>query len=288
MSGEIIEAFRESALNAGVALPAVIVADGKGHRFDIGRKAKRGFYVLHLDGNPAGAYQDWALHQEPIRWKFQSSENKVYTAEERREYAENRRLAEQKQAAEQIAQHQNAAVEAQRIWNAAQPAPNSHPYLVKKRIQPHAARLHNGALVLPLYDASSRLMSLQFIGFDGQKRFLKGGKKRGCFFVLGKQTDKVLLCEGFATGASLHESSGLHTFISFDSSNLEPVARVIRAKKPQAVLIVCGDNDLSGKGQEQAERAAYAVNGLVSIPPIAGSDFNDWLNGEAAHDNCNL
>ena len=61
------------------------------------------------------------------------------------------------------------------------PAPDNHSYLIRKRIQPHGARLHRSVLTLPVMDFTGRLTSLQFIAADSGKLLLAGGRKRGCF-----------------------------------------------------------------------------------------------------------
>jgi len=122
-------------------------------------------------------------------------------------------------------------------------------------------------------------MNLQFIRDNGDKRFLTGGQKKGCFWWLGQRTDTVLIAEGFATAASIYEETGDQTFIAFDAGNLEAVARLIRAKKPDAKIAIMGDNDTSGVGQKAAEKAALACNGEILIPPYSGTDWNDYLNG---------
>jgi putative DNA primase/helicase len=53
---------------------------------------------------------------------------------------------------------------------------------------------------------------------------------------------------------------------------------VLRRLYPKAVIIVCGDNDLSGVGQKAAIEAAAYVNGKYKIPPNAGQDWNDFLS----------
>ncbi|MCW5601817.1 toprim domain-containing protein, partial [Nitrosomonas sp.] len=89
----------------------------------------------------------------------------------------------------------------------------------------------------------------------------------------------ILISEGFATGASLHEATGEMTVIAFDANNLLPAAQKIRKKYRDIDIIVCGDNDLSGVGQKAANEAAAAVGGLVHIPDVPGSDWNDILSG---------
>lgn len=68
-----------------------------------------------------------------------------------------------------------------------------------------------------------------------------------------------------------------------DAGNLKSVAEVIRGMLKQAEIIICGDNDLSGIGQTKAREAALAVHGKIYIPPIEGSDWNDFVNQGARH-----
>lgn len=280
---KIIDEFRCAALGAGITLPENLKADGKGHRFKIDGK-QNGFYALHLDGKPAGCFQDWRKHEKPINWKF----DKVvepFTAEQKRSYAQQREAAETKRQAEATAKHQNAAAEASRVWHASPPAPYDHPYLIKKRIKPYAARIHNGALVLPLYSADFRLMSLQYIDPFGGKLFLKGGQKQGCYWWIGSRSETILIAEGFATAATLHEQTGHQCFIAYDCGNLTPVAQIVRAKRPDSKIIVCGDIDPHGKGQDSARAASLAVGGLLSLPPTHHQkcDWNDFLNQGGDH-----
>ncbi len=177
--------------------------------------------------------------------------------------------------------HQKAAEAAAYIWRSARPAV-SHPYLTSKRIQPHGARVYKNALVVPIHNEADRLVNLQFIAADGTKRFLSGGRKRGCFFTIGDLTDTALICEGFATGASLHEETGQRVVVAFDAGNLLPVSRNIKELSPDSEIIICADNDISGVGQVKAKEAASAVGAKVLIPPTAGTDWNDVIAGGAA------
>jgi putative DNA primase/helicase len=84
-----------------------------------------------------------------------------------------------------------------------------HPYTARKGIQPHGARVQGDRLVIPLRDVDGTIHSLQFIGADGEKRFLTGGRKAGCYFDIGQPDGVLCVAEGFATGASIHEATGL-------------------------------------------------------------------------------
>jgi putative DNA primase/helicase len=278
ITGDAVSQFKTAMLEAGITPPDQIIADGKLHRFKIDGKLN-GAYVLHLNGRAAGYFQDF---KQGIKQTWKASSNFMPLSEFQRQAFRQRceQEAAQRQA-DEIAKHKAAARKAAYIWNHASYATPQHPYLIRKKIDPHGAKLGRGnSLIIPLYNAAGKLVNLQFISEDGGKRFLSGGQKKGCFFTLGEVTDKILIAEGFATGASLYEDSGHHTVIAFDKGNLEPVAKAIRQLHPKAEIIIAGDNDISGVGQKAARSAALAVNGKYILPPIAGMDWNDYLTKE--------
>jgi len=194
--------------------------------------------------------------------------------------------AKRERKAEQFQRHSAAAKRAAYIWSFSPPITeqSEHAYLINRRIQPHGVRLYRDALVIPLFDKPANMMvSLQFISPEGEKRFLTDGRKRGCFSLIGKSSDRLLICEGFATAASLHENARQRVVIAFDAGNLLPVARNIRELVPDTEIIICGDNDVSGVGQTRAREAALAIGGKVLIPATPGADWNDVLTGGRHH-----
>ena len=260
----------------------------------------------------------WAAQQ--TGWKLPSrgsprAEDVARMAAERarrdRERAE-RRAAQDAAAAED---HAAAADLAQQIWSAGQPAPADHPYLVRKGIGPEGLRIGEwqadfttddgetvrrrvpGALLVPIWSGPGRLSSLQGIFPDAENRlrrdrdYLRNGRKQGCYTVVGKitaDTHTVVICEGYATGWSLHAAMTWPVVVAFDAGNLEPVARALRAKLGGCRIIIGADNDQWGKpgvnpGIEAAEKAAKAVAGVMVVPefdptePGAGepTDWND-------------
>lgn len=213
-----------------------------------------------------------------------------YQPQTAEQIAESRRIvAEQaaKDEAERDEKRTTAAAEAAAIWDAATPAPADHAYLVAKGIKPNGARLRGGALVIPVR-IEGKIHSLQFIGTDGAKKFLKDGRIAGGHFGIGgaKMADATALCiaEGFATGATIYEATGHMVAVAFNAGNLGPVAKAMQARFPDLPLILCGDFDKSGTGQKAAREAAQAVGGLVALPEFTPeelsaekppSDFND-------------
>lgn len=278
---QIIDDFKAAMREAGIEPPKHIIADGVLYRFHVeGHKhgTQNGAYILHLDGvRPAGYFED---HKSiKVKWKADGPVKPMTQAERHQFKAEQARRKAEQQEADSAAQ-QHAAETAKRLWHEAKPIDDvkQHSYLKQKGIQPHQSRLLNNAtLILPIYDENKHLVNLQLIRRNGEKRFLKNGRKKGCYSLIGKpQTGaKVLVAEGFATAASLYEATGHPVFVALDKSNLVPVAQVVRAYFATETIVICADADNDGGGQKYAKAAAQAVGGLYCEPPEVGKDFND-------------
>ena len=249
------------------------IGDGALHRYRVdGDKAGslNGWYVLNLDDKPFGAFGSWKTGQS-CTWTVIRPE--TMTPADRAALAA--RMAEAKRArdAELVKVRAEAATRAARLWRKSRPASNQHPYLARKCVQAYGIRLLGQSLVIPLRDVSGQLHSLQFIMPGGEKRFITGGRKRGCYYAIGRPGDDLCICEGYATAASIHEATGYATASAFDAGNLEPVARALRSKFPRLRLILCADNDAETPGNpgiQYAEAAARAVRGLLAVPTFEG------------------
>jgi putative DNA primase/helicase len=101
----------------------------------------------------------------------------------------------------------------------------------------------NGALVVPARDAAGVLHTLQFIGADGGKRFLSGGRIAGCYYAMGRVGNEVLVCEGFATAATVFMATGQATAAAFNCGNLQAVARRCAASSRMRASWCAADND---------------------------------------------
>jgi putative DNA primase/helicase len=168
-------------------------------------------------------------------------------------------------------------------WESAGPADPAHGYLQRKGVPPHGIRMESGdVLVVPLVDLDGTIHTLQRIYEDGTKRFLSGGAKAGNFTPLGgplADAATILLCEGWATGATAHEATGLPVVAAMDAGNLKRVAPTLRERFPSACLVILADNDrkagrVDNPGVAAAIAAAHTTGALVAIPPEPG-DFND-------------
>lgn len=272
LSADPVAEFRQAIAAAGLAAPDHIEADGKLHRFRTGGSGTSGFYTLHLDGLPAGHFGDWRSgHAET--WRANVG-RPLTTAEHRENKARIAVMKTQREAAE-AEQRAEARQRAAAIWDAAEAAPADHAYLQRKGVKVHGLRVHDGALVVPVY-ADGALQSVQFIDTNGKKLFLPGGRTAGCYFIIGTPGDVICTAEGYATAASIFEATGYACAVAFSAGNLQAVAKTIKADFPAARLIVCADNDATAgnPGLTAATEAARATGAGLAVPPTFG-DFND-------------
>lgn len=279
---EHIEQFRHAMRGAGLEPPDEIEPDGKLHRFASNGKRgdDAGWYVLHEDGIPAGAFGDWRTDRSE-NWR--ADIGRAPSPQEEAAYRKRMDALRREREAEGIKRKAESRERAAAIWQAALLAPDDHPYLLKKGIKAHGLRIHQASLVIPMRHGSE-LHSLQLIGTDGDKRFLTGGRVSGCYYSIGQPGSVLCIAEGYATGASIHEATGHAMAVAFNAGNLLPVAQVLRTQYPDAHLIICADDDTSTMGNPgltKAREAAQAVGGFLAVPefgadrPDGASDFND-------------
>jgi len=282
MSYDTINQFRAAMREAGAVPPDVIEADGQLHRFHVeGDKAgsRNGWYALHLDGRAAGVFGSW---KSGLRSTW-AADGKRMSEAEREAFAKLIEAAKIKAQAERRAEHEARAIEARAEWDAWAPADPAHPYLTRKGVGPHNLRQRGGLLIVPLFDAFGLLWNVQRIAADGGKRF-KPGRAGGLFSPIGDITnpETILICEGWATGATLHEETGHPVLCAMNAGNLLAVATAARSAWAGAELVICADNDrqtAGNPGVTYATAAAKATGAKLIVPEfpegVAGSDFND-------------
>ncbi len=118
---------------------------------------------------------------------------------------------------------------------------------------------------------------------DGSKRFLSGSKMTGgCHIIQQIKDAPIVVCEGFATGATLAEHYCQYSTVvcAFSASNLIHVARWFKQQFPMQQLTIAGDNDQHNKiniGASKAKEVALALGCMVSLPAFTDSEQgNDW------------
>lgn len=303
---------------AGQGVEFGLSKGGRPHRFHVegdSRGTVNGWYVLFGDNIPAGEFGSW---KSGVRTTWCMKDHQELSDDERRQI--NQRMAEAKAAreAEQREREGEAARIANLLWQNAKdsPADDSHPYLARKGVRSYGLRIGHwrkeddtgrvwldvpGALLVPVMLTSGKIISLQGIFPDKNntanrdKDFLKDGRKRGGFFMIGTPPHgdgNIVVCEGYATGATIHDATGWCVAVAFDAGNMVAVAEDLRASLPNATFVIAADNDrwskmgeIENPGVHFAERAAYAVRGRLVVPQFADlddrpTDFNDLQQRE--------
>ena len=276
--------FREAMLAAGVSPPDEIILDGQLRRFrtDPKKHDRSGWYVGHADGSCTMIWGDW---RQGIEQTIKATINRPYTVAD--EMAHVARVAAAKAArdAERKKQNEAAASTVEIIWSEGAAASPEHPYLKRKGIQPHGAKITgDGRLMVPLFDSDGALASLQYIDADGGKLYHPGGSVGGKFCIIGTLDVPGVLyvAEGFATAATIHEVSNRPVIVAYSASNLVPVTGTLRDLYGQGQdIVIVADNDASGVGQKYAEQACAKYGARMVMPSVLG-DANDYA--QAGHD----
>lgn len=318
---------------AGLLVTGLDVGERRRCRVDGLGKERRGWYHLHVlrlaggDEVLVGSYGIWQGNN-PGSTRVELAKGTALSAEQRA--ALKARISEDRKAEEarRRGEAQRAARRAQAMWARLEREGDSD-YLRRKCVQGHGVRFSEaGTVVIPMLDAGGLIHGLQLIYPAGHQRRKKLGRdkdfwppglaKQGHFFMLGSPTVGVccLVAEGYATGATLHEATGLPVAVAFDAGNLVHVATALRARHRGLRLLMCADDDYLGKcracgeltptsqaacthcgepsgtsnaGITGAESAALAVDGAWVAPTFADdrpldrkgpTDFNDLHVGE--------
>ncbi len=184
--------------------------------------------------------------------------------------------------ARRAASQADVAAHAESVWRQARRADPDHPYLVRKRVGVHSIRQIDDDLVVPLRYAG-RMCSLQTISPSGEKRFLYGGRVSGANHGIGMPAKLLIVAEGYATAATLHEALELGVAVAFNANNLKPVAIELKRRYPDSMIVIAGDNDArttGNPGLTSAIEAAAAVGGRYLVPQFSmkalTADLTDW------------
>lgn len=273
--------FIDFAAGHGLAIRR-LVADGQIHRCPTQDKPRsdNGAYMVEGD-------RGWALNWaqgDAVQW-WNDENAKPWTGPQKAA-AERRR----REVAQELARkRQQAALQARQLvgeaelliprpgrdWKpgrAAQAAIAAHPYLVRKGFPLEPGLIAGDELLVPMFDCLAyRLIGLQRITADGEKKFLTGQRAKGAIHRLGTgKAREVWLCEGYATGLSVRAAlqrlyRSADVVVCFSAGNLVYVA------SRGVGTHVMADRDESGAGEE----AAIATGLCWTSPFEKNCDAND-------------
>ena len=255
-----------SGLASGALIRFRCEGDSKGR--------KNGWAILYLDERPAGAFGNYRTNTGTLKWKS-SSDRPALSAHEREALQREWLQAKENRAMQQDESEHQATLDAADMWARGEPADARHSYAINKQLGAATLatlRQLGPNLLVPLHDIAGKLWSLQTIAPDGTKRFLRGGRINGCFAIIGaitNQTREVVFVEGYATGDAVHRATGHPVIVTFNTSNLPKVARIISEARPDLTYTVFADDD-EKTAQEQLERTGVYKNpGIETAEAVA-------------------
>jgi phage/plasmid primase-like uncharacterized protein len=315
-----VEEFAEALSAFGLILKGAPSMDGRIHRVPVDGDRmgqKSGAYAGHLDAYPGGYIENFKAG-ERRNWRSAAPPDLLGAPDRARLLQEiAARRAERESQLQTI--HADTVRLLQAHLAACTPAPDNHPYLTAKGVQPYGVLIDRtgpleiaggrehaqkwsamGALIIPIRDIDSRLVGAQSIDAAGRKSFARGSRLAGGMHRLGTPNgEMIVIAEGYATGATIHEATDLPIVVAFNAGNLQAVALAVRGLYQDARIIVAGDNDhqkprtfdADGRpkpnvGRFAAEQAAAAVGGFALLPTFApddpGTDWNDLARSQGA------
>lgn len=271
---EIYEYMKGQGMDA---LPPTLIFDGEIHRFPTDPSKYNddaGWYsaIEYMKGFKVVCFGDF---RKNLSSKFESGSSVGLTEDERLEVEYRIEQKKREITEERKRYHNEKARQAEELWNRLPFATVENGYLQRKKILPHNTKTsEDGRLVVPLFNEQGELRSLQFIPSEEgeKKKFFTGAETKGCFWWIGDpDSQKVFLCEGFATASSVHESTGSTVFIAFSCFALAPTARILQ-EHGKAVTVVADNDDAGISGAKACEGCQ-----VVTIPN-PGQDANDYQN----------
>lgn len=280
-----------------------LIADGALHRFKPDdSKSKTAWYVLHEFTTSKGQLLLFGKFGD---WRFTTPEGiKVepggvpISDQERAEFRKVRDQRQRAARAKKQADARRAALRAKRFWQRLSKV-GSSPYLEHKQVKAYGVRFSpKHAVVVPIVDMGNELHGLQVIhaqpvknqqGDDIEKQFFPFGMDpRGHFHLIGALPASgrvvVIICEGYATGATLHEACGWPVAVAFNAGNLAPVTKAFRDAYPDAELYIAADDDylttkpVNNPGVTFAKRAASKQKTRVLIPRFKNRTDQKWTD----------
>jgi len=270
--------FAEAIRRAGLEVPEIIL-DGKIHRFRSTESKKfdrSGWYVGHADGIPCITFGCW---REDITQTVKADVGgKKWTPAEEMAHIARVAAAKKQRDAEIERDRSVAASTVETIWSGGVQASPEHPYLKRKGIEAHGARVTgDGRLMLPLFSPEGELSSLQYIDESGGKLYHSGGQTGGMYWMLGTldQPGVLYIAEGFATAATIHQVTNRPCIVAYSAGNLVPVTGSLHEQMPGQELVIVADHDQSGIGQRYAEQASAKHGARMILIPTPG-DANDY------------
>lgn len=313
---------------AGLVIDKPLDLDGRIQRWktDDDPREKRGWSRLREWRSRAGSlyivgvYGVWRGNDDgKTKIEFEQSGGHALDADDLAAIRAANKEAARKLAEERKHEAKRAGAWAAQVWSRCAPCAQ-HEYLTRKRIQAHGLRVFEsadglaidgvddgnwwrltqavGALVVPMHDAVGTVCGLQFVyGKDHPRRakldkefWPSGMAMGGTFGLLGpvRRAGVLLVAEGYATAASLHEATGQSVAYAFSANNLLNAGRALRKQYPSLRMLFCADDDYLTDGNPGCAAAAQATAAIEKSawtkPDFMGADGVDLRGGKKLTD----
>lgn len=295
-----LDEFQTALEKQGLLIDGSPIMNGKIQRVKvIGDKGakKSGAYIGYNDGVPSGFIQN---HKTGIKENWSLHIKKDYTPKKTKEQLQQQINEQKDREKQRNLLHQKTAKFLKDEYDNAKYSYDRHPYFQKKGLQKnyYLKQDAKGNLLIPLVDITGKHWSSQRIFSNGDKiigtmdktqEWLS--KKEGCFHVVGAKTiddiksNTLVICEGFATAATLYEATKIPIIMGVDVGNLEKVISSIKTKFPSKHIILAPDNDrkavLEGReniGLKTAKFLKDEYGVKTKIPKISDIDAKDGMS----------
>jgi putative DNA primase/helicase len=158
-------------------------------------------------------------------------------------------------------------------WILHQTELKSHPYLVSKGFPEELGNVWvkdgKELLVIPMR-IDGRIVGVQLIDDEGNKKFLHGQTTKGASFCMNAK-GIPMFCEGYATALSIRECMKASNikyaiYVCFSASNMKHIARTVGGG------FIVADNDPNCIGEKTAKETGKPY----WLSETVGDDFNDY------------
>ncbi len=240
-----------------------------------------------------GVYGVWHGNDDgKLKIELKKDQHNALSDEDKAAMRAAHKEAERKLAEVRKGEVKKAAQWAASVWSKCAPC-ETHDYLTIKQIKSHGLRTvpdaigevklagiddsnffrlksAAGAMVVPMHDAKGGIQGLQFIYAKGHPRRVKierdkefwpsGMAMGGTFGLIGavRRDGIMLIAEGYATAASLHEATGQSITYAFSANNLIKAGKELAKAYPQLRILFCADDDYLSDGNPGCTAAANA------------------------------
>lgn len=262
-----------------------LIFDGNIHRFATEQDKygeKSGAYYIHLDGFPNFGIMDYRQHNEMQKYKLSRedfNETEIFNFHGRRE--KSPRVDNSQKA---FGEFSRGSVEEVK----------NHPYIKLKKLKHFGMSrvcvshregdiCNVGDLMIPLFNISTKkFQSLQRIT---AKTLSNGKHMKGIYpstVLKGSFTpfyienpERIIVCEGFATGSSIFTFSRHRNFV-ISAMSCNNLVNITSSLNTNLSVFIGADNDEAGiRCAAECVSNGYAENYFA--PPIPGQDWNDFL-----------